>query len=550
MSQDGISPKSRDGQDGVIPAWRSWAELLLGAILVPALVLVIVLGFWRDPRAFFPVDQGAQEQGIMEEWFNEARIGQSNLVDLTARLRKEYARDPFGREVADTREDLLEFLDALGVPTSITLNQQIPLFPNIYQVTIEFAEPSIPSVLWNSGLPQAVGTMAKSWLIRLRGDSGAAVRVEGQLRTYQVRKEQEEEERTRARRALGLMSGLLVASLLWLGWSLRQRALRRKERRRLREAGLEAEAQLYQAREEKLAAEATLLQHRVEQQDQLLKSLQVVAGAYAHNLQNLLLPPGRLVDDCIRQESISSAGRGDDPGQMVRLRELKRLLGQVSERVRQTLQALRRESGQYRPEVLNLEKVSNAVFSTWKDLADQRWHIDLVASGFGEGSCPDSGQWFVRADESHLAQALENLIVNARDAIFDRRGLLLREAQASTGPNQKDAILQASAWRGKIEIGLESTDAGHGPGLFVRDNGQGMTAQTLEQCLSPGFTTRHNNALAHGAGSGMGLGLAFLANMIERMNAKLTIQSEFGKGTKILIRFPVFHKEDGAGVKA
>lgn len=550
MSKDGTPPKWNQGEDGGIPPWRSWAELLLGAILVPALVMLILLGFWKDPRAFFPVDQGFQEQGIMEEWFNEARIGQSNLVDLTARLRKEFAKDPSGRGVADTREDLLEFLDALGVPASITLNQQIPLFPNIYQVTIEFTDPSMPSVLWNSGLPQAVGTMTKSWLIRLRGDSGATVRVEGQLRTYQVRKEQEEEERTRARRALGLVSAVLIASLLWLGWSLRQRALRRKERRKLREAKLEAEAQLYQAREEKLAAEATLLQHRVEQQDQLLKSLQVVAGAYAHNLQNLLLPPGRLVDDCIRQESTHAAGKGNDQGQMVRLRELKRLLGQVSERVRQTLQALRREPGQYRSEVLNLEKVSLAVFSTWKDLADQRWHIDLLASGFGQGSSPDSGKWFVRADESHLFQALENLIVNARDAIFERRGLLLREAQVSSGPNQKDAILRASAWRGMIEIGLESPGAGHGPGLFVRDNGQGMTAQTLEQCLSPGFTTRHNNALAHGAGSGMGLGLAFLANMMERMDARLAIQSEFGKGTKILIRFPELLSKDEAEVMA
>lgn len=530
-----------------VSAWRSWAELFLGVILVPLILLVMVFLFWVHSSAFIPLDQSGQEQGVMEEWLNEARIGQVTLADLTSRTRRAFLGNPGGQELNDAREDLLQFLDALGVPASVTLNQQIPLFPNIFQMTVEFPEAPGGALVWNSGLPKAVGANSKSWEIHLRGDAGARIRVEGQLRTYQVRREQEEEGRIRARRALGLMTGLLVASVGWLAWSMRQRANRRKEKRKLREAHLEAESRLHHTREEKLAAETALLQNRLEQQEQLLKSVQVVAGAYAHNLQNLLLPPGRLVDDCIRHET-TGVDREEDGTQEFRLRELKRLLAQVSDRVRQTLQALRRDPGQYKEDILDLGGLASGVLSTWRDLADQRWQIDVFQGNRPEPAVSNSMGWRVRADESHLAQAIENLVVNARDAIFEKRSAILKEAQAKPLEIRKKAILEATAWRGKIEIGWSAPGQGHrGPELYVEDNGQGMDPATLAKCLSPGFTTKQGNALAHGVNSGMGLGLAFLAGTLERMGARLGIESELGKGTKVTIRFPCFQEKVAGG---
>ncbi len=538
-----MTPESSEGNGGglrdfVVPQWRSWLEVALGAVIVPAMIMVSIMFFWRDAKIFVPVEQSDLERGIMEEWFNEARIGQADLVGLARRVQELARRNQATQEEREAREDLLEFLDALGVPTSITINQQLPLFPNIYRLAVEFDDPDVKAVEWSSGLPRPFGAATKEWLVDLAGGSGTKVRAEGQLRTYQVRRAQEEDRRRGARKALAITSMVLSASIFWLGWSIRQRALSRKEKRKIRESQLEAAAEVFHAREEKLAAEAELLQNRLEQQDQILKSLQVVAGAYAHNLQNLLLPPGRLVDDCIRHES--SKVVLDESVQGNRLLELKRLLGQVSDRVRQTLQALRRDPGQYQPRLVELDKLAKSVHAIWKDLADQRWQIDVSCDVDSEGENPRGGPWLVWADDSHLAQALENLLVNSRDAIFERRSRMLKEAHAQSqgAVQQKESLLRVCGWRGKIGIRVSGSEGQEGPSLIVKDNGQGMSPEILENCLKPGYTTKQNNALVHGASSGMGLGLAFLSSTMEQMGARLEIKSNPEIGTWVAIHFP------------
>ncbi len=543
-----MTPESSEGNGGglrdfVVPQWRSWLEVALGAVIVPAMIMVSIMFFWRDAKIFVPVEQSDLERGIMEEWFNEARIGQADLVGLARRVQELARRNQATQEETEAREDLLEFLDALGVPTSITINQQLPLFPNIYRLAVEFDDPDVKAVEWSSGLPRPFGAATKEWLVDLAGGSGTKVRAEGQLRTYQVRRAQEEDRRRGARKALAITSVVLGASIFWLGWSIRQRALSRKEKRKIRESQLEAAAEVFHAREEKLAAEAELLQNRLEQQDQILKSLQVVAGSYAHNLQNLLLPPGRLVDDCIRYES--SKVVLDESVQGNRLLELKRLLGQVSDRVRQTLQALRRDSGQYQPRLVELDKLAKSVHAIWKDLADQRWQIDVSCEVDSEGENPRGGPWLVWADDSHLAQALENLLVNSRDAIFERRSRMLKEAHAQSqgAVQQKESLLRVCGWRGKIGIRVSGSEGQGGPSLIVKDNGQGMSPEILENCLKPGYTTKQNNALVHGASSGMGLGLAFLSSTMEQMGARLEIKSNPEIGTRVAIHFPCKSKE-------
>ena len=543
-----MTPESSEGNGGglrdfVVPQWRSWLEVALGAVIVPAMIMVSIMFFWRDAKIFVPVEQSDLEHGIMEEWFNEARIGQADLVGLARRVQELARRNQAMQEETEAREDLLEFLDALGVPTSITINQQLPLFPNIYRLAVEFDDPDVKAVEWSSGLPRPFGAATKEWLVDLAGGIGTKVRAEGQLRTYQVRRAQEEDRRRGARKALAITSVVLGASIFWLGWSIRQRALSRKEKRKIRESQLEAAAEVFHAREEKLAAEAELLQNRLEQQDQILKSLQVVAGAYAHNLQNLLLPPGRLVDDCIRYES--SKVVLDESVQGNRLLELKRLLGQVSDRVRQTLQALRRDPGQYQPRLVELDKLAKSVHAIWKDLADQRWQIDVSCDVDSEGENPRGGPWLVWADDSHLAQALENLLVNSRDAIFERRSRMLKEAHAQSqgAVQQKESLLRVCGWRGKIGIRVSGSEGQEGPSLIVKDNGQGMSPEILENCLKPGYTTKQNNALVHGASSGMGLGLAFLSSTMEQMGARLEIKSNPEIGTRVAIHFPCKSKE-------
>ena len=59
-----------------------------------------------------------------------------------------------------------------------------------------------------------------------------------------------------------------------------------------------------------------------------------------------------------------------------------------------------------------------------------------------------------------------------------------------------------------------------------------------ERCLETHFTTKRDNALYEGYNAGMGLGLSFVAVVLEHHQAVLTIESEPLSGTTFVIRFP------------
>src|SRR5581483_12400770 len=75
--------------------------------------------------------------------------------------------------------------------------------------------------------------------------------------------------------------------------------------------------------------------------------------------------------------------------------------------------------------------------------------------------------------------------------------------------------------------------------LEVRDNGIGMTEEVRANCLRTHFTTKRDNALYEGLSAGMGLGLSFVAVVLEHHGAELEIESEPLKGATFRIRFPL-----------
>jgi len=73
----------------------------------------------------------------------------------------------------------------------------------------------------------------------------------------------------------------------------------------------------------------------------------------------------------------------------------------------------------------------------------------------------------------------------------------------------------------------------------VRDNGIGMTREVREHCLQTHFSTKRENALYEGYNAGMGLGLSFVAVVLDHHGANLEIESEPLKGALFRIRFPL-----------
>lgn len=114
------------------------------------------------------------------------------------------------------------------------------------------------------------------------------------------------------------------------------------------------------------------------------------------------------------------------------------------------------------------------------------------------------GAVFAVAD--HIAQILINLMINAADAL---------EKVESRSPL---VIVSTQQRPGEAE-------------LVVKDNGSGMSADTLARACEEFYTTKPR-------GKGSGLGLFLSKNLLEQNGATLTIESQPNEGTKVVIRFP------------
>jgi PAS domain S-box-containing protein len=120
----------------------------------------------------------------------------------------------------------------------------------------------------------------------------------------------------------------------------------------------------------------------------------------------------------------------------------------------------------------------------------------------------DEELWPVEVDIGELELAVLNLCVNARDAM---------------------------AGGGTITIAAENLEAGEGIGpavrLSVADTGCGMPPRILERALEPFFTTKD-------VGKGSGLGLPQVYGFAQQSGGQLTIESEVGVGTRVVLILP------------
>jgi signal transduction histidine kinase len=110
-------------------------------------------------------------------------------------------------------------------------------------------------------------------------------------------------------------------------------------------------------------------------------------------------------------------------------------------------------------------------------------------------------------DRAALANALLNLVLNARDAMPEGGTITL--ATARTGPHVR---------------------------LEVRDTGHGMDARTLERATEPFFTTKP-------LGEGSGMGLAMVQGFAAQSGGALALDSRPGAGTTVRLDLPAFAED-------
>src|SRR5437016_12959653 len=83
---------------------------------------------------------------------------------------------------------------------------------------------------------------------------------------------------------------------------------------------------------------------------------------------------------------------------------------------------------------------------TWEEMGREKWKLRLSIE-----TAP--GPLWVQGDLSHLQQAIENLIFNARDATFEMRNHLREQARtdpALDDAGRRHAVLAAAGWRGEV----------------------------------------------------------------------------------------------------
>jgi signal transduction histidine kinase len=116
----------------------------------------------------------------------------------------------------------------------------------------------------------------------------------------------------------------------------------------------------------------------------------------------------------------------------------------------------------------------------------------------------------VRFDSGQLQRVFVNLIDNARDALHEAKA-------ASKNPRYAPAI----AVRSRVE--------GRRVAITVDDNGNGIPAEILPRIFEPLFSTK---------GSGVGLGLPTVKQIIERHHGDIQVTSRVGEGTTVTVWLP------------
>lgn len=510
------------------------------ALLPPLVLGALVFFMLREPLSFWIHGDTIYDQEAIKEWIREARVFNTlpELLQSYLELAQKYRQAQEDHSASGTlrqlewrlarkREEIQEHLKALGSPPTKMYPGQLPLFPLIYRLMVSFdPESKLTPILWDSELPR------QSTQYQVLEDTtlqpGATVVVQYHLHAYMERQFKERQEVWRRLRLSGLGIAFALLALLWIYLSQRRERLREHHRLLAEQQVSDAERlRLEEAlrRQEAEARQQDMERQNLELRSQIFANIGIMAGSYAHNIKNLLVRPNDLLRRCLDEQPAP-----DEQDHM--LREIRQTLGTVTERLQQILQTVRRDPGKTEKVRINLNQLIEELGRTWADLAKEKWKLVLEVH-----SSPQS--LWIEGDLSHLQQALENLLFNARDATFEMRNHLRDQARSEDQPNQdrRQALLAAAGWKGRVVLRALQQD--NRAILEVEDNGIGMTDEVRRRCTETHFSTKRNNALFAGLSAGMGLGLAFVTVILEHHRAKLDIVSQPLRGATFRVSFPL-----------
>ena len=243
-------------------------------------------------------------------------------------------------------------------------------------------------------------------------------------------------------------------------------------------------------------------QRRLEEQlwqAQKMEAVGQLAGGLAHDFNNLLTTILTMCQMLQADLPADSAAQAD-------LESIRGAAQHGSELTRKLLAFSRHQRLQMRP--IAVEPLIREFLRMARRVVPEDVEVELAV---------EDEKATVTADTAALEQILMNLVTNARDAM--PKGGRLRIELSGRTLSEDDCRVLGQGAPGDYVV------------IAVRDNGEGMDADTQRRMFEPFFTTKP-------VGKGTGLGMPIVYGLVKEHNGFVRANSEPGMGTTVRVYLP------------
>lgn len=234
--------------------------------------------------------------------------------------------------------------------------------------------------------------------------------------------------------------------------------------------------------------------HTLMKRTDRLKSLETIAGGFAHEIRNPLTSIKTFIQ--------LAPERKDDP-QFIQ--EFSKVVLDDVYRIERLIQEIL-DYARYMEPKLTDEDFNDIVSSCL-------YFIDVKADSHGikieKELAPELPR--VMLDRQQIKQVLLNLLLNAMDSMAGAGGRLRVQTRKLIKPG------------GHVWVHIE-----------IEDSGEGIQETNLEHIFDPFFTTKHES----GEHEGTGLGLTIVHQIIQEHHGEIRVKSSVGVGTTFFVSLP------------